>query len=472
MRQSGAMRPRKAAVEIAPTTEAAARILDRAPGAGLLLLDHRGRVVYAGAGGDAITGRPRDDLVGRPLADLVEPADREAVARLTSSPGNASSPPARAVLRLVPPTGGQSRRAVTACWQAPVDGSNAPLVCVLRRTADGERPDGRLDRLYVCELVHGARVVSHFSAWGAEQHLGGPPPPGMSVSDAWESCIAFSDRGVYGEAWARSAAGQPVFCTYRITGFDGDTRWMLDRSWPVAIPGSRHLLYGIVTDVTDHVAPRLTAADDAQLAATVRAVGDLAFTLDAPPGRRPEVTYASRSPEAFYGLQSEPGVSLEEAFRAALVPQDRDAWERHLETIARGGASDVVVRVRRRDGATRRMWFRSMPVAAPEGGNRGIGVVTDVTDLLGADDSGGSSESTSSSSSSPATDGPPPPALTPRQHEILRLLTEGRSNEDIARVLGLSRTTVRNHTSGLYARLGVRSRLEAVAVARRIGVVD
>ena len=66
----------------------------------------------------------------------------------------------------------------------------------------------------------------------------------------------------------------------------------------------------------------------------------------------------------------------------------------------------------------------------------------------------------------------PPPALTPRQHEILRLLTEGRSNEDIARVLGLSRTTVRNHTSGLYARLGVRSRLEAVAVARRIGVVD
>ena len=56
-----------------------------------------------------------------------------------------------------------------------------------------------------------------------------------------------------------------------------------------------------------------------------------------------------------------------------------------METIARGGASDVVVRVRRRDGATRRMWFRSMPVAAPDGGNRGIGMVTDVTDLLGAD---------------------------------------------------------------------------------------
>ena len=361
MRQSGAMRPRKAAVEIAPTTEAAARILDRAPGAGLLLLDNRARVVYAGAGGDAITGRPRDDLVGRPLADLVEPADREAVARLTSSPGNATSPPARAVLRLAPPAGGQSRRAVTACWQAPVEGSNAPLVCVLRRTADGERPDGRLDRLYVCELVHGARVVSHFSAWGAEQHLGGPPPTGMSVSDAWESCIAFSDRGVYGEAWARSAAGQPVFCTYRITGFDGDTRWMLDRSWPVAIPGSRHLLYGIVTDVTDHVAPRLTAADDAQLSATVRAMGDLVFALDTLPGRRPEFTYASRSPEAFYGLQPEPGVSIEEAFRAALVPQDREPWERHMDTIARGGASDVVVRVRRRDGATRRMWFRSVP---------------------------------------------------------------------------------------------------------------
>ena len=98
-------------------------------------------------------------------------------------------------------------------------------------------------------------------------------------------------------------------------------------------------------------------------------------------------------------------------------------------------------------------------------------MVTDVSDLLGAGEPA-SGDSTSSSVAAPAIDGPPPPALTPRQHEILQLLTEGRSNEDIARVLGLSRTTVRNHTSGLYARLGVRSRLEAVAVARRIGVVD
>jgi DNA-binding CsgD family transcriptional regulator/PAS domain-containing protein len=468
LRQSGAMRPRKAVVEIAPSTEAAARILDRAPGAGLLLLDARGRVVHAGAGGGTVAGRSRDELLGKPFVDLIDPVDREAALRILSGAGDATSPPARAVLRLAPPQGGQGRRAVVACWKTPVDGGEAPLLCVLRRTADGERPDGRLDRPYVLELVHGSRVVSQFSAWGIEQHLGGSPPDGLAPADAWDSCVAFSDRGVYGEAWTRSAAGQPVTCTYRLTGFDGETRWMLDRSWPVTIAGGRQLLYGIVTDVTDHVAPRLTGADDAQVAAAMRAVGDLAFTVEALPGRRAEWTFTSRSPDQFYGVQPEPGESMAEAFLAAVEIGDRPAWEAHIDAVARGLASDVVVSMRRRDGVVRRMWFRSVPASAPDGGTRGIGVSTDVTDILAAAPAGRNGPP----AEAPEINDPAgSPALTPRQREILRLLADGRSNEEIAQALDLSRTTVRNHTSGLYARLGVRSRLEAVAVARRRGIV-
>jgi PAS domain S-box-containing protein len=62
---------------------------------------------------------------------------------------------------------------------------------------------------------------------------------------------------------------------------------------------------------------------------------------------------------------------------------------------------------------------------------------------------------------------PPLPHLTPRQGEVLRLLDQGRSTSEIARELHLSVETVRNHIRHVLKALGVHSRLEAVAVARR-----
>lgn len=62
----------------------------------------------------------------------------------------------------------------------------------------------------------------------------------------------------------------------------------------------------------------------------------------------------------------------------------------------------------------------------------------------------------------------PHPHLTPRQTEVLRLLEHGRSTAQIARDLHLSQETVRNHVRHLLRALGVNSRLEAVAVARRL----
>ena len=61
----------------------------------------------------------------------------------------------------------------------------------------------------------------------------------------------------------------------------------------------------------------------------------------------------------------------------------------------------------------------------------------------------------------------PHPSLTPRQAEILRLLEKGRSTEQIAAELHLSPETVRNHIRGIFRNLGVRSRLEAVALAHQ-----
>ena len=61
----------------------------------------------------------------------------------------------------------------------------------------------------------------------------------------------------------------------------------------------------------------------------------------------------------------------------------------------------------------------------------------------------------------------PHPHLTPRQAEVLRLLEQGRSTKQIAQELHLSTETVRNHIRHLFRALGVHTRLEAVAAARR-----
>lgn len=61
--------------------------------------------------------------------------------------------------------------------------------------------------------------------------------------------------------------------------------------------------------------------------------------------------------------------------------------------------------------------------------------------------------------------------LSPRQREILDLLGEGVHAREIAARLGLSEPTVRNHIQVLLRKLGCHSQLEAVAVARRSGLL-
>jgi DNA-binding NarL/FixJ family response regulator len=62
-------------------------------------------------------------------------------------------------------------------------------------------------------------------------------------------------------------------------------------------------------------------------------------------------------------------------------------------------------------------------------------------------------------------------ALSPREREVLALLAEGASNKEIARALALSVHTVKFHIAALNEKLGARSRVEAVAIAIRSGLV-
>ena len=62
--------------------------------------------------------------------------------------------------------------------------------------------------------------------------------------------------------------------------------------------------------------------------------------------------------------------------------------------------------------------------------------------------------------------------LTPREIEILELLTDGLSNAELARQLYLSEKTVGHHVSAILRKLGEPTRSRAVAAARRHGIVE
>jgi DNA-binding NarL/FixJ family response regulator len=61
--------------------------------------------------------------------------------------------------------------------------------------------------------------------------------------------------------------------------------------------------------------------------------------------------------------------------------------------------------------------------------------------------------------------------LTPREHEILLLLAQGMSNDDIARSLVVEVSTVKSHLARILPKLGVTSRLQAVVWAYQNHVV-
>ena len=63
-------------------------------------------------------------------------------------------------------------------------------------------------------------------------------------------------------------------------------------------------------------------------------------------------------------------------------------------------------------------------------------------------------------------------ALTPRELDVLRSLTDGLSNLEIAQKLVITEGTVKNHVSSLLAKLGVRDRTQAVIKAQKLNLLQ
>ena len=62
--------------------------------------------------------------------------------------------------------------------------------------------------------------------------------------------------------------------------------------------------------------------------------------------------------------------------------------------------------------------------------------------------------------------------LTARERDVLRMMAAGLDNYDIAEKLGIGYGTVRSHVRGVLEKLGARSRLQAVALARDSGLIN
>lgn len=64
------------------------------------------------------------------------------------------------------------------------------------------------------------------------------------------------------------------------------------------------------------------------------------------------------------------------------------------------------------------------------------------------------------------------PKLTTRERQVLTMLASGKSNVDIAKIIGISPKTAENHRTRLMAKVGANSRAQLITIALREGLLD
>lgn len=81
-------------------------------------------------------------------------------------------------------------------------------------------------------------------------------------------------------------------------------------------------------------------------------------------------------------------------------------------------------------------------------------------------------EASSAPAESPSTEEPLLKPLSDREREILQLIAKGVSNSEAARLLNLSKATIRTHLEHIYRKLEVTNRVEAVTEGIRKGLIS
>ena len=135
-----------------------------------------------------------------------------------------------------------------------------------------------------------------------------------------------------------------------------------------------------------------------------------------------------------------------------VVPEDANhAREQFARKVVGGSPTEFALEVFDAEGGRLRLQISSVPLRSRDSVVGVFGVAVPAVAVGHTD--------------------PPDFTLTARQHEVLRLLDEGLGTTELAARLGVTVETARNHVRAVLLELGVHSRLEAVAVARRYGLL-
>lgn len=214
---------------------------------------------------------------------------------------------------------------------------------------------------------------------------------------------------------------------------------------------------GVITDVSE-----VMDADDAlrvaqaRLMRVIAAMGEAVYEVRVTKEGEPVVTYGSPQLWRLYGLDGPPAGDA----MAVVHPDDRDLVRTRMMRTLEGVPLSLDYRVLWPDGQIR--WIRATgrPRLQADGSVLVAGTKSDVTD-----------ERAAAPEPKPRAE-PQSARLTGRQMAVLELLAEGAGTDEIAVRLQITRTTVANHVAAILRRLGARSRLEAVHIARREGLLS
>jgi PAS domain S-box-containing protein len=157
------------------------------------------------------------------------------------------------------------------------------------------------------------------------------------------------------------------------------------------------------------------------------------------------ITWGNDAAKTMFGdLRGQP-------FTTVVAPEYAPMVLRQLEKKLRGvPVTDYEVDVFTADGRRRRAEISSVPIEHGDDCHAVFGVVLPGRPLVPMPDAA---------------------ILTSRQNQVLQLLGEGASTEQIAAMLHVSKETVRNHIRHILRALGAHSRLEAVALSHRQGLL-
>jgi DNA-binding NarL/FixJ family response regulator len=209
---------------------------------------------------------------------------------------------------------------------------------------------------------------------------------------------------------------------------------------------------------------RVLVADDhaafrAGLRAVLETAGDVAIVGESASGDEAVRDVARASPDVVLMDVNMPGLDGVTATRrivdaaphvAVLVLTMHDDDETVFAAV-RAGARGYLLK-----GASRAELIRAVRAVAAGEAIFGPGVARRLMDFFARP--------------APRADPAAFPELTEREHEILELIAQGRSNADITATLVLSPKTVRNHVSNIFSKLQVRDRAEAIVRAREAGL--